>query len=81
VETRGAIRPGTASQAITNARRSAETVGSRAVAPHLWHFSLRQAGFEGEHPWNPWPTAFGGEVPRLSHAPSEYQTKQWLSEA
>ena len=81
VETRGAIRPGTASQAITNARRSAETVGSRAVAPHLWHHSLWRAGFEGEHPWIAWPTAFGGEVPRSSYAPSEYQTKQWLSEA
>ena len=39
VETRGAIRPGTASQAITNARRSAEAVGSRTVATHLWHYS------------------------------------------
>jgi hypothetical protein len=33
VETRGELRPSTASQAIANARPSAETVDLRAVAP------------------------------------------------
>ena|GEM_PF-5344136 len=44
VETRGVIRPGTASKAITNARPSAETVGTCAVAPYRWHISLWRAG-------------------------------------
>ena len=81
VETRGVIRPGTASKAITNARPSAETVGTCAVAPYRWHISLRRAGFEAQHPWSSWPTAFGSEVPRQSYAALEYRTKQWLSEA
>jgi hypothetical protein len=81
VETPGAIRPSTASEATTNARLSTETVGSRAVRPYVWHFSQWRAGFEGEHPCISWPVANSGKVPRLSYAPSEYQKKQWLSEA
>jgi hypothetical protein len=80
VEAPGGVRPDPLSQAVAHARTSGRDVGTASAERAAPWFPWR-AKFEGEHPYPTWSAATAAKAPPVSYAPSEYRTKQWLTEA